>query len=185
MKQPRNFQIHLKSEKGPIHVLLVNKDAAADSPVVTPVPPPANDINSNNHQAVNDGHEPMETSENSKQLNEINSKDVAVKTEVLESSRGTTACYVSLCLSFFLSQFTEFCNYVMLHKQTNLGSHIKFVYVVTGSNFSAKILGQFIIGNRCILFYLGLKVCYLFVLFFCFLFLLLCVTHLKLCDINV
>lgn len=88
MKQPRNFQIHLKSEKGPIHVLLVNKDAAADSPVVTPVPPPANDINSNNHQAVNDGDESMETSENSKQLDEINSKDVAVTTEVLESSRA-------------------------------------------------------------------------------------------------
>lgn len=164
MKQPRNFQIHLKSEKGPIHVLLVNKDAAADSPVVTPVPPPANDINSNNHQAVNDGDESMETSENSKQLNEINSKDVAVTTEVLESSRGTTACYASLCLSFFLSQFTAFCNYM----NTNPGAHIKFVHVATGSNFSAKILRQFIIGNRCILFYLGLKVCYLFVLFFYF-----------------
>ena len=98
MKQPRKYQIHLKSQNGPIHVLLVNKDAAADSPVVTPVPPPANDINSNNHQAVKDGEEPMETSENSKQLNEINSKEVAVKTEVLESSRGISACFVSLCM---------------------------------------------------------------------------------------
>jgi len=86
MKQQRKYQIHLKSQNGPIHVLLVNKDAAANSPVVTPVPPPANDVNSNNHQATKGGDEPMET--NSKEINDVNSKGVAVKTEVLESSRA-------------------------------------------------------------------------------------------------
>ena len=89
MKQPKKYQIHLKSQNGPIHVLLVNKDAAANSPVVTPVPPPANDVNSNNHQAVKDGEEPMET--NAKQINDVNLKGAAVKTEVLETSRGIVA----------------------------------------------------------------------------------------------
>ncbi|CAH3154332.1 unnamed protein product [Pocillopora meandrina] len=84
--QPRKFQIHLKSQTGPIHVLLVNKDAAADNPVVTPVPPPANDVNSNDHEALKE--EPMETNADSKHANEINAKVGAVKTEVLESSRA-------------------------------------------------------------------------------------------------
>ena len=95
MKQ-RKYQIHLKSQNGPIHVLLVNKDAAASSPVVTPVPPPANDVNSNNHQAVKDGEEPMDTNTNSKEINDVNSKGVAVKTEVLESSRGIVACFANI-----------------------------------------------------------------------------------------
>lgn len=68
-------------------MLLVNKDAAADNPVVTPVPPPANDVNSNDHEALKE--EPMETNADSKHANEINAKVGAVKTEVLESSRGT------------------------------------------------------------------------------------------------
>lgn len=68
-------------------MLLVNKDAAANSPVVTPVPPPANDVNSNNHAAVK-GEEPMETNANSKHTNDVNAKVGAVKTEVIESSRG-------------------------------------------------------------------------------------------------
>lgn len=66
----------------------MNKDAAANSPVVTPVPPPANDINSNNHAAVKSGEEPMETNVNSKHTNDVNAKLGAVKTEVIESSRG-------------------------------------------------------------------------------------------------
>lgn len=69
-------------------MLLVNKDAAANSPVVTPVPPPANDVNSNNHAAVKGGEEPMETNANSKHTNDVNAKVGAVKTEVIESSRG-------------------------------------------------------------------------------------------------
>ncbi|XP_027038715.1 transcription factor E2F4-like [Pocillopora damicornis] len=83
---PRKFQIHLKSQTGPIHVLLVNKDAAADNPVVTPVPPPANDVNSNDHEVLKE--EPMETNADCKHANEINAKVGAVKTEVLESSRA-------------------------------------------------------------------------------------------------
>ena len=35
----KNYQIHLKSSSGPIHVLLVNKDADSDKPVVVQVPP--------------------------------------------------------------------------------------------------------------------------------------------------
>jgi len=68
-------------------VLLVNKDAAANSPVVTPVPPPTNDVN--NHTAIKGGDEPMEISATSKHANDVNSKVGAVKTEVLESSRGS------------------------------------------------------------------------------------------------
>ncbi|XP_029464608.1 transcription factor E2F4 isoform X2 [Rhinatrema bivittatum] len=36
----RKYQIHLKSTTGPIDVLLVNKDACSSPPVVVPVPPP-------------------------------------------------------------------------------------------------------------------------------------------------
>ena len=87
MKQPNKYQIHLKSQNGPIHVLLVNKDASANSPVVTPVPPPANDVNSNNHSGMK-GEEPMEIGTDAKFTNDLSSKGEAVKTEVLESSRG-------------------------------------------------------------------------------------------------
>ena len=34
------YQIHLKSVNGPIDVLLINKDPAAQAPVTLPVPPP-------------------------------------------------------------------------------------------------------------------------------------------------
>lgn len=88
MKQPNKYQIHLKSQNGPIHVLLVNKDASANSPVVTPVPPPANDVNSNNHSGMKGEEEPMETSTGAKFTNDLSSKGEVVKTEVLESSRG-------------------------------------------------------------------------------------------------
>uniref|UniRef100_A0A3B4DUT0 E2F/DP family winged-helix DNA-binding domain-containing protein n=1 Tax=Pygocentrus nattereri TaxID=42514 RepID=A0A3B4DUT0_PYGNA len=37
---PKKYQIHLKSSSGPIEVLLVNKDPSSASPVVLPVPPP-------------------------------------------------------------------------------------------------------------------------------------------------
>ena len=83
----------MKSQSGPIHVLLVNKDAAANSPVVTPVPPPANDVNSNNHAAVKADEEPMETNADSKHANNVNSKVGVIKTEVLESSRGIVLIY--------------------------------------------------------------------------------------------
>ena len=96
VQQQKKYQIHLKSQSGPIHVLLVNKDAAANSPVVTPVPPPTNDIN--NHAAIKEGDEPMEISATSKQVNDVNSKVGAVKTEVLESSRG---------ISLFVFQFSH------------------------------------------------------------------------------
>ncbi|OCT84714.1 transcription factor E2F4-like [Xenopus laevis] len=36
----KKFQIHLKSTTGPIEVLLVNKDTSSSPPVVVPVPPP-------------------------------------------------------------------------------------------------------------------------------------------------
>lgn len=87
MKQPAKYQIHLKSQNGPIHVLLVNKDATADSPVVTPVPPPVNDISVNDNQALREGEEAMDVG--GKETNDLNGKGVAVKTEVLDSSRGT------------------------------------------------------------------------------------------------
>lgn len=37
----KKYQIHLKSQSGPINVLLVNKDVDSSSPVVVQVPPPA------------------------------------------------------------------------------------------------------------------------------------------------
>ncbi|CAE1299417.1 E2F4_5 [Acanthosepion pharaonis] len=39
----KNYQIHLKSNSGPINVMLVNKDTEATSPVVVQVPPPSQD----------------------------------------------------------------------------------------------------------------------------------------------
>ncbi|KAH9515665.1 Transcription factor e2f4 [Bulinus truncatus] len=36
----KNYQIHLKSQNGPIHALLVNKDTDESEPVVVQVPPP-------------------------------------------------------------------------------------------------------------------------------------------------
>lgn len=36
----RQFQIHLKSQTVPIHVLLVNKESEGTSPIAVPVPPP-------------------------------------------------------------------------------------------------------------------------------------------------
>ncbi|XP_067932206.1 transcription factor E2F5-like [Watersipora subatra] len=36
----RKYQIHLKSDSGPINVLLVNKDSEGSEPVAVPVPPP-------------------------------------------------------------------------------------------------------------------------------------------------
>lgn len=95
MKQPPKYQIHLKSQNGPIHVLLVNKDAAADSPVVTPVPPPINDINANDSQALREGEEAMDVGE--KETNDLNGKGVAVKTEVLDSSRGIILSKLNAC----------------------------------------------------------------------------------------
>ena len=66
----------------------MNKDASANSPVVTPVPPPANELNSNNHPGIKGEEEPMEINADSKQTNDVNSRGAAVKTEVLETSRG-------------------------------------------------------------------------------------------------
>ncbi|XP_054631584.1 transcription factor E2F4 isoform X1 [Dunckerocampus dactyliophorus] len=40
MNGQRKYQIRLKSSSGPIEVLLVNKDSSSASPVVLPVPPP-------------------------------------------------------------------------------------------------------------------------------------------------
>ncbi|KAM8946092.1 transcription factor E2F4 isoform 2-T2 [Pelodytes ibericus] len=42
----KKFQIHLKSSTGPIEVLLVNKDTTNSPPVVVPVPPPEDLIQS-------------------------------------------------------------------------------------------------------------------------------------------
>uniref|UniRef100_A0A8B9R555 E2F transcription factor CC-MB domain-containing protein n=1 Tax=Astyanax mexicanus TaxID=7994 RepID=A0A8B9R555_ASTMX len=42
----KKYQIHLKSSSGPIEVLLVNKDPSSKSPVVLPVPPPDNMLQS-------------------------------------------------------------------------------------------------------------------------------------------
>lgn len=38
--QKAKYQIHLKSQNGPICVLLVNHDSKTNSPTVVPVPPP-------------------------------------------------------------------------------------------------------------------------------------------------
>jgi len=82
----KKYQIHLKSQSGPIHVLLVNKDTSADSPVVTPVPPPAIETNGNSLQIKQDAMETdvSNSSENSSGAGTSNN----VKTEVLETSQG-------------------------------------------------------------------------------------------------
>uniref|UniRef100_A0A670YGI7 E2F transcription factor 5 n=1 Tax=Pseudonaja textilis TaxID=8673 RepID=A0A670YGI7_PSETE len=36
----KKYQINLKSSLGPIHVLLINKESSSSKPVVFPVPPP-------------------------------------------------------------------------------------------------------------------------------------------------
>lgn len=82
----RKYQIHLKSQSGPIHVLLVNKDTCADSPVVTPVPPPAIETNGNSLQIKQDA---METDvSNSSDCNAGAGTSNNVKTEIMESSQG-------------------------------------------------------------------------------------------------
>ncbi|KAK3716102.1 hypothetical protein QZH41_019650 [Actinostola sp. cb2023] len=83
----RKYQIHLKSQNGPIHVLLVNKDASADSPVVTPVPPPM----ATNGTNVNLKQEPMETDlpkSSTRNQNASAGTGSGVKTEVIESSQA-------------------------------------------------------------------------------------------------
>ncbi|XP_064611357.1 transcription factor E2F5-like [Liolophura sinensis] len=40
----KSYQIHLKSQSGPIYVLLVNKDTEETSPVVVQVPPPKDEM---------------------------------------------------------------------------------------------------------------------------------------------
>jgi len=40
----QKYQIHLKSQSGPIYVLLVNKDSDGSSPVVVQVPPPKEEM---------------------------------------------------------------------------------------------------------------------------------------------
>ena len=44
----KSYQMHLKSQSGPIHVLLVNKDTEETSPVVVQVPPPKEEDESQN-----------------------------------------------------------------------------------------------------------------------------------------
>jgi hypothetical protein len=109
---PKKYQIHLKSQNGPIHVLLVNKDASADSPVVTPVPPPVLETNGTNVQLK---QEPMETeSQFSSLLNQNASAGTSenVKTEVVETSQGifgkvhTCIYYGPIHASFLLSKHT-------------------------------------------------------------------------------
>lgn len=83
----RRYQIHLKSQAGPIHVLLVNKDASADSPVVTPVPPPSAETNGNSAQSLQ--QEAMETDLSTDgKSNTGAGASSGVKTEVVESSQG-------------------------------------------------------------------------------------------------
>ena len=48
----QQFQINLISFTDPIDVLLVNKDADADKPSITPVPPLQTDSSSASHNAV-------------------------------------------------------------------------------------------------------------------------------------
>uniref|UniRef100_A0A8C5S0W6 E2F transcription factor 5 n=1 Tax=Laticauda laticaudata TaxID=8630 RepID=A0A8C5S0W6_LATLA len=40
LKGQKKYQINLKSSLGPIHVLLINKESSSSKPVVFPVPPP-------------------------------------------------------------------------------------------------------------------------------------------------
>ncbi|XP_060063115.1 transcription factor E2F5-like [Ylistrum balloti] len=59
----KNYQIHLKSQSGPIHVLLVNKDTDNTSPVVVQVPPPKEDPVANQVAvAQNQNVDPNQTS---------------------------------------------------------------------------------------------------------------------------
>ncbi|EDO35612.1 predicted protein [Nematostella vectensis] len=83
---PKKYQIHLKSQNGPIHVLLVNKDAAGDSPVVTPVPPLAEENGNNDTNP----EEPMEAETNgaASSCSSLENAPAKVKTEVLDTSQA-------------------------------------------------------------------------------------------------
>ena len=69
-----------------------------------------------------------------------------------------TTVHVGLGKQFYNATFLKLIFYPPYAHGTwpsqslNPGAHIKFVHVTTGSNSSANILGQLIIGNRCILF---------------------------------
>ncbi|KAK1804548.1 hypothetical protein P4O66_020558, partial [Electrophorus voltai] len=58
----KKYQIHLKSSSGPIEVLLVNKDPSSASPVVLPVPPPEDMLQSLPASAVSTSHATAVTS---------------------------------------------------------------------------------------------------------------------------
>ncbi|XP_026875463.2 transcription factor E2F4 isoform X1 [Electrophorus electricus] len=58
----KKYQIHLKSSSGPIEVLLVNKDPSSASPVVLPVPPPEDMLQSLPASAVSASHATAVTS---------------------------------------------------------------------------------------------------------------------------
>ncbi|XP_031552047.1 transcription factor E2F5-like [Actinia tenebrosa] len=85
---PKKYQIHLKSQNGPIHVLLVNKDASAESPVVTPVPPPILESNGTNLQLKQDPMEIDSQSSDTVSQNASAGTSETVKTEVMETSQA-------------------------------------------------------------------------------------------------
>jgi len=62
MQKPR-YQIHLKSDNGPICVLLVNHDTCTDTSIVTPIPPPPN-INTSQNSSSNSSNNNNNTNNN-------------------------------------------------------------------------------------------------------------------------
>ena len=77
----------MKSQNGPINVFLVNKDAAASSPVVTPVPPPNTEVNPDVSKVEpTDTSDALHNKENAIVAATTNGNSGQVKTEVLESS---------------------------------------------------------------------------------------------------
>ncbi|KAH0617603.1 hypothetical protein JD844_016024 [Phrynosoma platyrhinos] len=52
LKGQKKYQINLKSNAGPIHVLLINKESTSSKPVVFPVPPPDDLLHPSSQPAV-------------------------------------------------------------------------------------------------------------------------------------
>ncbi|KAL4235358.1 Transcription factor e2f4 [Mactra antiquata] len=63
----KNYQINLKSHSGPINVLLVNKDAEDQSPVVVQVPPPNEELANQCQAAAQAGDQNVNPSQTVKQ----------------------------------------------------------------------------------------------------------------------
>ncbi|KAM4705534.1 transcription factor E2F5 [Rhinophrynus dorsalis] len=106
----KKYQISLKSNSGPINVLLINKEAGSSKPVVFPVPPPDD---------MTQPHSPPETASTSAKQSpapqttfqtkeeQDGTPDVQATTSTDLQENTTTSCYSELPESLLYTAFTN------------------------------------------------------------------------------